>query len=70
MRADVFGKKAWTISVWEDEAALNEFVDRVPHSETMKNTAHQLSGAQKFVTWKIQGSSVPLRWEEALRHLD
>jgi hypothetical protein len=43
MRAQLLGKKAWTISIWQDEVTLNEFVGKVPHSETMKSVSHQLT---------------------------
>ncbi len=70
MRAQIFGKKAWTLSVWEDEAALDEFVGKLPHSDVMKEISYQLTGGQKFVRWKIQGSNLPPKWDDALRHIE
>ena len=69
MRAEIFGKKAWTLSVWRDEAALDEFEKNSPHSDAMKNVSHQLTGSQKFVGWKILSSNVPPDWNDALNRI-
>src|SRR5690349_4862735 len=68
LRAQLLGKKAWTLSVWQDERSLSEFVGRSPHVETMKKVS--LGGARKFVRWKLSGSQVPPKWDEAIKHLD
>jgi hypothetical protein len=70
MRAQIFGKKAWTLSVWENEDALEEFVEKMPHSGVMRDISHQLTGGQRFVRWRIQGSHVPPSWEDALTKID
>jgi hypothetical protein len=67
LRAQLLGKKAWTISVWEDEGALLEFVEKSPHVDTMKKVG--LGEARRFVRWKLLGSDVPPKWEDALAHL-
>jgi hypothetical protein len=67
LRAQLLGKKAWTVSVWEDERALIEFVGKSPHVDTMKKVG--LGVARKFVRWKLLGSDVPPKWEDALAHL-
>src|SRR2546430_3525861 len=64
LRAQLLGKKAWTLSVWEDEHALNEFVRKSPHVDTIRRV--RLGEARKFVRWKLLGSEVPPKWEEAL----
>jgi hypothetical protein len=68
LRTEILGKKAWTLSVWEDENALAEFVNAVPHSETMKRLGPKLSET-KFVTWKIASADIPPKWEDALKRL-
>src|SRR5207302_448223 len=35
-RAKLFRRRFWTLSAWEDEKALMEFVGKVPHLDTMK----------------------------------
>jgi heme-degrading monooxygenase HmoA len=67
LRAQLLGKKAWTLSVWEDERALNEFVRKSPHVDTMRKVS--LGEARKFVRWKLLGSEVPPKWDDALAHL-
>jgi len=68
MKMQLLGRKAWTLSVWEDEPALQEFVTRSPHLDTMRKPILQ-PGKSRFVRWKLVGSSVPPKWEEALTHL-
>ena len=65
MRAQLLGKRAWTLSVWEDEAALQEFVRKSPHVDTMTRPIIQ-PGRSRFVRFKLAGSKVPPSWEEAL----
>ena len=67
LRAQLLGKNAWTLSVWQDERALSEFVGRSPHVDTMKKV--NLGEARKFVRWKLMGSEIPPKWDEALKHL-
>jgi len=68
LRAKLLGKKAWTLSVWQNEAALREFVGRSPHVDTMKKIS--LGEERKFVRWKLKGSGVPPKWDEAVKHLE
>jgi hypothetical protein len=68
MRAKLFSRRFWTLSVWEDSAALMEFVSKVPHNESMKAMA-PFMGQTKFTQWKVVGSALPLRWDEAIRRM-
>ena len=68
LRAQLLGKRAWTLSVWQDERALSEFVGRSPHADTMKKVS--LGEARKFVRWKLMGSEVLPEWDEELKHLE
>jgi hypothetical protein len=65
LRAKLFTRRFWTLSVWEDSVALMDFVARVPHSDSMKAMA-PFMGKTKFTQWKVSGSNVPLRWDEAI----
>jgi hypothetical protein len=67
LRAQLLGKKAWTLSVWEDENALAELVQNSPHVDTMKTM--ELGQGRKFVRWKLLGSDAPLIWDQALDQL-
>ncbi len=70
LRAQLLGKKAWTLSVWEDEAALAEFVRKAPHTDTMRKLRPQLTDARRFVRWKVARSGVPPKWDDALRRIE
>ena len=59
-------KNFWTLSVWEDEAALKAFVRYPPHVRIMAALAPHMRET-KFVRWRVKGSELPLRWEDALR---
>ena len=64
--ARLLRKKFWTLSVWESDAALREFVTRMPHSGVM--TALQARMAEtRFVRWNIRGSEYPPRWRDTLK---
>jgi hypothetical protein len=68
LRARFFTRKFWTLSVWKDSVALMDFVAQVPHSKSMKAMA-PFMGKTKFSQWKVAGSAVPLRWDEAIRRM-
>jgi heme-degrading monooxygenase HmoA len=61
-----FSKRFWTLSAWKDEAALRAFVEHPPHVRLMAALAPHM-GETKFVRWKVKGSHLPLRWDDALR---
>ena len=68
LKAKFLNRHFWTLSVWENEDALNEFVRKIPHSQTMKDLRPHL-GKTNVVSWKIEGSAVPPTWEEAYNRL-
>jgi hypothetical protein len=61
--------KYWTLSVWEDEAALQAFVAEHLHVDVMSAIAPDMA-TTRFVRWHGQGSSVPPAWPEALRRIE
>lgn len=61
-------RRFWTLSVWEDEKALMEFVRNLPHSQVMLTLTPHIDKT-KFVQWRIRGSAVPVTWEEGFRQL-
>jgi hypothetical protein len=63
--AHVFVKRFWTLSVWEDEVALTNFVHKQPHREAMMILRRYMGGTD-FVRWKILGSAIPPSWLEAM----
>jgi len=61
-----FAKNFWTLSAWEDEAALKAFVRHPPHVRIMVSLAPHMRQT-KFVQWSVKGAELPLRWDDALR---
>jgi len=66
LRAQLAAKQFWTLSVWEDEAALQAFVAAPPHVAVMTAMVPYM-GQTRFVRWNVKGSELPLRWDDALR---
>jgi hypothetical protein len=66
LRAQIAAKRFWTLSAWEDTAALQIFVAGQPHVAIMTALAPSM-GATRFVRWDVKGSELPLTWDDALR---
>ncbi len=69
MGSKPWSKQFWTVSVWEDEAALMAFAFSGAHKDTMSRLYTDM-GATKFARWKVLGADVPLAWEIALEKAD
>ena len=69
MRAHLAAKRFWTLSVWEDEAALQAFVAAPPHAAVMKALVPHMGGT-RFARWTVKGSDLPVRWGEVLKRAD
>ena len=67
-RAKLFRRRFWTLSAWEDEKALMEFVGKVPHLDTMKVLGPH-TGDAAFFRWSVSGDVLPLQWDDALRRM-
>lgn len=66
--AHVLVKRFWTLSVWENDVALTDFIHKQPHRETMTTLRRHMGGSE-FVRWKIEGTAVPPSWHEAMERL-
>jgi heme-degrading monooxygenase HmoA len=64
LQAQILRRRFWTLSLWESEAALMEFVHHAPHSEIMRELAPHM-GKTFYTTWSVKGSELPLDWEVA-----
>jgi len=64
-RAKIFARKFYTLSVWEDEQALMDFVRTRPHVDTMSALSPHMA-EPKFVRWTVKGSEVPPTWDRAM----
>src|SRR5579863_2693294 len=58
-------RQFFTLSVWENEAALNAFVRTAPHAATMADLMPHM-GKTRFVKRPIKGSDIPPAWDCAL----
>jgi heme-degrading monooxygenase HmoA len=63
--AHLVAKRFWTLSVWQDEVSLMNFVHQDPHREAMM-TLRRFMGGTRFLRWKIKGSAVPPNWHDAM----
>ena len=64
LRAKPLSRRFWTLSAWENEERLSEFVRETPHRDAM-SLSRSLSGF-KTTRFSVAGSSVPPSWDNAL----
>jgi hypothetical protein len=63
--AQPFRSKYWTLSVWDDGAALGRFLGASPHRDAMQELPNVLTGF-RTTRWTSPGSAVPPTWSDAL----
>lgn len=66
LNARPFTGRFWTLSAWEDEAALQTFVAAPPHADAMRALIPHM-GQTRFVRWTALGADLPVCWNDALR---
>ncbi len=66
--SNILRLRFWTLSVWENDAALPSFVHSGAHRDVMKSLQGEM-GETKFVRWKILGKDLPPPWSGALKRL-
>lgn len=66
LRARLLSRNFWTLSAWAEEKSLMDFVVKIPHAQAMKAMIPHM-GPTRFTKWKVLGSALPLRWEEAMK---
>jgi quinol monooxygenase YgiN len=64
--AHPFSKRFFTLSAWENDAALRSFVQHPPHLHIMAALAPHMAKTH-FVRWTVKASALPLQWDDALR---
>jgi hypothetical protein len=62
--ARILKRQFWTLSVWEGEASLHQFIVENPHGQVMMALREEMDQT-RFVRWSIRGSEFPPRWREA-----
>ena len=69
MEAKPWSLRALTISVWENQQALNNFVCQAPHSKIMQSLAPDM-GKTQFAQWSVTSQEIPLHWSSAKARLN
>ena len=59
----------WTLSAWQNQAALSATIGRQPHRDVMQRFRPKMAGS-RFITWTVPMSALTPNWPEALRRLD
>jgi hypothetical protein len=68
-RFQLLGNKAWTMTAWKDEASRDLFSKSTIHRTAVRNSA-QTAQNMRFISVTVPASSLPMSWDEALRHLE
>lgn len=68
-RAELFGKNAWTMTVWQDKASMLQFVHGEAHQTAIKQSYAALA-ASRFAHFEVDAAQIPLAWDQALAYLD
>jgi hypothetical protein len=64
LHAQPLRRRFWTLSVWEDQQSLMNFVRQAPHGRIMQVLAPQM-GKMQFVQWSVTLKDIPPGWNEA-----
>jgi hypothetical protein len=67
--ARILQRRFWTLSVWEGEIALRQFVVENPHGRVMTALREKMDQT-RFVRWGMRGSELPPRWRDAFARRD
>lgn len=63
-----FRKQYATLSVWEDEAALEDFATSQPHAQLMADLSPAMAPT-RFARWKMSSGEARPSWRDALQRL-
>jgi hypothetical protein len=69
LRAHPLSRRYWTLSVWTDRTALDEFMRMPPHVGVMSSLKPYM-GPTKFVQWEITAADGRPSWSAALDRLE
>jgi hypothetical protein len=68
-RFQILGKKAWTMTAWKNEESRDRFAASPTHLKAVRNS-RVTARNMRFVTVSVPEASLPMKWSEALRHLE
>ena len=69
VRFEIFGKKAWTMTAWKDEASLTTFVRSPAHREAVRRSRETAQNI-RFASVEMPLGALPISWEDARRRLE
>jgi len=69
-RLEFLGKKVVMLAVFKDEASLNDFAHSGKHAHCMEKTKPALKAEMKYARWRIAGSDVPPKLEDAISRFE
>jgi hypothetical protein len=59
----------YTLSAWEDEESLRAFSRAMQHGQALRIFHRDMRAASPFIRWRVRGSELPLRWDDALARM-
>jgi heme-degrading monooxygenase HmoA len=68
LRAKPLARDYWTLSVWKDRDALNEFMRTSPHVGIMSSLKPSMEPT-KFIYWSVDGADGRPNFTDALKRL-
>jgi hypothetical protein len=68
LQSRILAHKFWTLSAWESQKDLSRFVVAMPHAKVMQDLKNDM-GETRFAKWIVKGTSLPPKWEDALKQL-
>ncbi|KUN81213.1 DUF3291 domain-containing protein [Streptomyces griseoruber] len=66
--AEPLKRTFWTLSAWEDEAALHTYAKTEPHKSIMKGLRPTMKDSV-FTFWQVPAAELPIDWTDARRRL-
>ena len=64
IRKKLFSNEAWTMTIWQDEQSLKDFVRSHSHSQAITNGVEAVK-AGRFARMTVQGTSAIPTWKQA-----
>ena len=59
----------YTLSAWDDDESLRAFSRALQHGQALRTFHRDLRAPSPFIRWRVRGSELPLRWDDALARM-
>jgi hypothetical protein len=66
LAADLPKLEFFTLSAWEDESSLRDFVATAPHHDVFNKFAGSMREKSILVSFPVLGRDLPLKWKDAI----